>query len=471
MTRLLDALGDTASAAPPPDRKPGPAEPTLPRPPASPSATRKLEEEPVHFVIPAGPGGATRPLGAVLSPREEDKVPDLEFILPNLKPVGAEPQKPAPAPVRLPPATGSVRLASTSSATPPDPKTATGHVRLTGSQTDAAKTAKHGTVRLTGNQTDAAKTAKHGTVRLTGNQAEATQTEKTPAPRQEDAGKTPLAKEEAAEAETANAVNLKSRTVKSSSPASLVVLLLLILVLLLYLGFFIVRPTFGTVRMPVSAPASPKGGRPSPAATVKPALPVEGRPSPAAATVKPAAPAEEQPPPTVATAEEASPTGGRSSPTAAATDGAGEVDVPEDEDAATAKAEVATEGVSTAAPPQEQPAQPPSGEAAPQSKFAPPWARKAPDPAEAKAPESQKEEEPVEVQQAVDIPEVREWPPLKVTAVIGSGKKGSVLVNGTVISVGEELEEGPVLKSVSRQAAVFEWDGDTRTIFVSSKSD
>ena len=77
----------------------------------------------------------------------------------------------------------------------------------------------------------------------------------------------------------------------------------------------------------------------------------------------------------------------------------------------------------------------------------------------------------IPVPAVVDVPESRPWPALKVTAVIGSGARGSVLVNGAVVSVGEETEAGPVLKSVSRQAAVFEWDGERRTIFVSSRED
>ncbi len=129
-----------------------------------------------------------------------------------------------------------------------------------------------------------------------------------------------------------------------------------------------------------------------------------------------------------------------------------EVDVPEDDGPAT-------------------PASPEPASDAPKSvsKFAPPWARK--DVPAQPVEQKPKEEVVIDVPTAVDVPEVREWPELKVTAVIGSGKRGSVLVNGNVVSVGEELEEGPVLKSVSRQAAVFEWDGDRRTIFVSAKNE
>lgn len=98
------------------------------------------------------------------------------------------------------------------------------------------------------------------------------------------------------------------------------------------------------------------------------------------------------------------------------------------------------------------------------SKFVPPWLRK-------HEPAKESESTTIAVPEAVDTPEAKEWPILKVKAVVGAGDKGSALVNDSVISVGEELEEGPTLKSISRQAAVFEWDGETRTIFVSSKTE
>ena len=452
MARLLDALGDAEPAPPPPTTNaPPPAKPALPKLPAAPSATRKLEEEPVHFVIPAGPGGATRPLGAILSSRGENKAPDLGFILPDLKSEAAAPAKSAPEPVRLAPATAPVHLTGNQSEAAKTAKHGT--VRLTGNQSEAAKTAKHGTVRLTGNQSEAVKTAKHGTVRLTGNQSDAANAEKAPPPPLADAEKTPHPEQEAfpkAETDTIG----ESRPIKGRSPASLVVLLLLFLVLLLYVGFFILKPRLFTAgTSPQSSETVP--AKPAPKAKPMATPKAQAKPKNAAAVAEPS-PTEGQPPQAADTGQ-----------------GLGQVDIPEDDDsppAETGDAEKA-EGATEADAPQDQPAQPAKEEAAPQSKFAPPWARKAPDPSQSQALEPQKVEEPVEVQAAVDVPEVREWPVLKVTAVIGSGKKGSVLVNGTVISVGEELEEGPVLKSVSRQAAVFEWDGDTRTIFVSSKTD
>ncbi len=494
-------------------------------------------------MIPAGPGGATRPLGAILSAPEEKSVSDMDFILPDLKPEpgsqsksppivklapssdtvklspssmgprtgtgairlgggsriqgsgsktsGPEPQaanqKPngeSPGPVRLgagqtdPAKTGkhgTVRLG------PSDPAKTAGHgtVHLTGNQTDATKTAKHGTVRLTGNQTEAAKTAKHGTVRLTGNQTDAAKTtSSTTAPA------TPT-EPVAAKDEKPSPKEGKPRRKKAPKPrrskggqdpwASVVFLLLVILVVLLYVGFFIVRPKIMAARSAAQpAPASAESvkpaerkpvAKPRPAVKVKPSVkPVSSTDKPKTDSVKPktdtvnpaqtTGKASDQ---TVSSAGNAAQSGGAAAGGAVTDKGLGEVDVPEDDEPV-----VGTDVASTSAAPSEEPAKP-------ASKFAPPWARK--DNPAKPVEEKPKEEVVIEVPAAVDVPEAREWPELKVTAVIGSGKKGSVLVNGTVVSVGEELEEGPVLKSVSRQAAIFEWDGDSRTIYVSSKSE
>ena len=80
-----------------------------------------------------------------------------------------------------------------------------------------------------------------------------------------------------------------------------------------------------------------------------------------------------------------------------------------------------------------------------------------------------KKEVVIKVPEVIDSPEVKEWPELKVSAVLAGGTRGGALVNGAVVSVGEATADGPVLKSVSKQAAVFEWDGETRTFFVNAK--
>ena len=196
--------------------------------------------------------------------------------------------------------------------------------------------------------------------------------------------------------------------------------------------------------------------KPRPTVKVKPsASPVSSADKPKTGAVKPAQTTGKTSAPTASPAGTAASSGGAAAAGAVTDNGLGEVDVPEDDDSVESAA-------ATTPAPSEEPVKP-------VSKFAPPWARKD---TPAKPVEEKPEEEVViEVPAAVDVPEAREWPELKVTAVIGSGKKGSVLVNGVVVSVGEELEEGPVLKSVSRQAAIFEWDGDRRTIYVSSKSE
>ncbi len=520
ISKLLSALGDAEGASPPPE--------------ATPASVSLGKPESVDFVIPAGPGGATRPLGAILSASEEKSVSDMDFILPDLQPdlkpdsggTAKEPPivklAPSADTVRLSPATfaprpgtgavrlggnrvqgsgakvqgpeskverpgtapakpGTVRLGGKGVESPGGPgvapvttdaaKTAKhGTVRLTGNQTEAAKTGKHGTVRLTGNQTEAAKTNKHGTVRLTGNQTDAAKTP-SPAPSSETQTAPAVAKDE----KTAPKVK-KQRRRKAPKPkyrtggqdpwASVVFVILVILVVLLYVGFFIVRPKIIAARSATqSAPATVETVKPAsrkPVAKTKPAGQVKpsGKTASPAKTPKPPTGKTSQPggtkdaQPSSATAATKGPQGGVAKPAPVTDNGLGEVDVPEDDEP--------VEG-SAAAAPVEEPSKP-------ASKFAPPWARKD-TPVQPVAVEKPKEEVVIDVPAAVDVPEVREWPELKVTAVIGSGKKGSVLVNGTVVSVGEELEEGPVLKSVSRQAAVFEWDGDRRTIYVSSKNE
>ena len=507
-------------------------------------------------MIPAGPGGATRPLGAILSAQEEKSVSDMDFILPDLKPDSGGQSKAPPivklAPsaadtVKLSPAslsprtgTGVIRLGgqtvkpsngqtvqpatggpgavSAATVKPSNDQTAKpatggadaapvatvatktakhGTVRLTGNQTEAAKTAKHGTVRLTGNQTEAAKTAKHGTVRLTGNQTEAAKTAKHGTVRltgnQTDAAKSassatmPATQTAPVAAKDESPAPKKDKTRRKKTPrqrranggqdpwASVVFLILVILVVFLYVGFFIVRPKVLAARS-ASQPAPPaqtetqKPVARKPAAKPKPAVKTKSpvKPVPPAGTPKAVADNPVQPADNAAQTSDnmgvqAPPAGSaaKAPQTAAVTtppvtdNGLGEIDVPEDDEPVEGASAVAT-------PPAAEPAKP-------VSKFAPPWARKD-TPAQPVAEEKPKEVV-IDVPAAVDTPEVREWPELRVTAVIGSGKRGSVLVNGTVVSVGEELEEGPVLKSVTRQAAVFEWDGDRRTIFVSSKSE
>ena len=473
---------------------PQPAAPTpLPQPAGS-SATAGLsdadeiakllnalgtQQESVDFVIPAGPGGATRPLGAVLSAPEEKSVTDVDFILPDLRSDAGGGAKeppivklaPSAGTVRLSPAKtamhGAIRLTGDPTAVPKTEKHGT--VRLTGNQPEAAKTEKHGTVRLTGNQTEAAKTEKHGTVRLTGNQDAAAKSEATPSapavqlspvPVEEEKPAPPQGKGKARRKKAPKAKKSSER--KSDSLASIVFLLLVILVIVLYVGFFMVRPKILAARAaaqpapaPSSEPAKPAArkpfAKPAPVAKDQPAP----RPVPAAVTPKTAAAKSDQPEPEAGT--------GKPQPSAdvvaktplenvSVGGGGGEVDVPEDD----------------GPPPQPSP-EPVSELSKPVSKFAPPWVRK--DASTQSGAEEPKEEVVIDVPATIDVPEVREWPELRVTAVIGSGKKGSVLVNGNVVSVGEELEEGPVLKAVSRQAAVFEWDGDRRTIYVSSKNE
>ncbi len=420
----------------------------------------------------------------------------MDFILPDLNPESGGQSKAPPPIVKLAPSADTVKLSPVSLA----PRTGTGAIRLGGqveseaagrsseavklsngqanepaagvpgtvsAATVATKTAKHGTVRLTGNQTEATKTAKHGTVRLTGNQTDAAKPASSSGTQTAPVAAKDVKPAPAEDKPVRKKAPRRRRSNGGQDPwASVVFLILVILVVLLYVGFFIVRPKIIAARPTAQPaptqkePAKPLARKPAarPKSAVKTKHSGETAPSagnPKAVADKPvqAADTPDTQAPTASTSARASQKGVASTG-AIMDEGLGEVDIPEDDDSA--------EGASTAAIPSavEEPK--------PVSKFAPPWARK-------NTPEQSVEEKPketvIEVPADVDVPEVREWPELKVTAVIGSGKKGSVLVNGTVVSVGEELEEGPVLKSVTRQAAIFEWDGDRRTIYVSSKSE
>lgn len=451
-----------------------------------PSPLPPPDTSPIDFILP--PDNLAAPVGGEKPPAEP-----VDFILPVVgeasTPVVAE----KPATVRLSrtsensnqakSATGAIRLSHTSTARitgqqPDVSKTAKhGTVRLTGSQPDVIKTSGHGTVRLTGPQVDPSKsalhhtvrltgqqpavgeTAKHGTVRLTGQQPTAKiEPEKklfepySPPP----APVNPLAEEPKDAVETGsgskkkfllsfNSLFGKKKTPKGNTAeetsvnsrkeipvASIVVLVLILLVVVAYILFFIVKPQLGSKpQVPntqnLTVPVQSVKSKPVVTKNV-----VEKKTSESTVV-------KEQ------TVEKNMAVSTDKPQTVSGTKQDGKiVDIPEDDSPKSVEPVTAEE------------------KSAP-SKFLPPWMRK-------QTPEETTVKETVlEVQEAVDVPEEKVWPALMVTAVIGSGKKGSALVNGNVVSIGEELEEGPTLKSISKQSAVFEWDGETRTIHVSSK--
>jgi len=58
------------------------------------------------------------------------------------------------------------------------------------------------------------------------------------------------------------------------------------------------------------------------------------------------------------------------------------------------------------------------------------------------------------------------WPDVEVAAVVGSGRRGTAIVNGEVLVVGEESTEGLVLERIEPQAAVLRFQGETRRFIV-----
>jgi hypothetical protein len=61
---------------------------------------------------------------------------------------------------------------------------------------------------------------------------------------------------------------------------------------------------------------------------------------------------------------------------------------------------------------------------------------------------------------------VVEWPDVEVSAVVGSGRRGSAIINGQVMVIGEESEEGLQLERIEPQAAVLRYRGATRRFIV-----
>lgn len=63
-------------------------------------------------------------------------------------------------------------------------------------------------------------------------------------------------------------------------------------------------------------------------------------------------------------------------------------------------------------------------------------------------------------------PAAVEWPDVEVSAVVGSGRRGSAIINGQVMVIGEESEEGLQLERIEPQAAVLRYRGATRRFIV-----
>jgi hypothetical protein len=82
------------------------------------------------------------------------------------------------------------------------------------------------------------------------------------------------------------------------------------------------------------------------------------------------------------------------------------------------------------------------------------------------APRPESEPPPEARPAAPVVPAVVEWPDVEVSAVVGSGRRGSAIINGQVMVIGEESEEGLQLERIEPQAAVLRYRGATRRFIV-----
>ena len=63
-------------------------------------------------------------------------------------------------------------------------------------------------------------------------------------------------------------------------------------------------------------------------------------------------------------------------------------------------------------------------------------------------------------------PEPVVWPDVEVAAVVGGGRRGTALINGRVMVLGEESEEGLRLARIEPHAAVLRYKGELRRFIV-----
>lgn len=62
-----------------------------------------------------------------------------------------------------------------------------------------------------------------------------------------------------------------------------------------------------------------------------------------------------------------------------------------------------------------------------------------------------------------------EWPAIELTAIVGGGTRGSALINGDLLTVGEENVDGVTLMKIESQAALLQFNGQQRRFTVKRK--
>ena len=66
-------------------------------------------------------------------------------------------------------------------------------------------------------------------------------------------------------------------------------------------------------------------------------------------------------------------------------------------------------------------------------------------------------------------PAILEWPAIELTAIVGGGTRGSALINGDLLTVGEENVDGVTLVKIESQAALLQFNGQQRRFTVKKK--
>lgn len=61
------------------------------------------------------------------------------------------------------------------------------------------------------------------------------------------------------------------------------------------------------------------------------------------------------------------------------------------------------------------------------------------------------------------------WPEVVISATVGGGTRGSALINGVLLTVGEETKDGLLLVKIEPRAAVLTYKGETRRFIVGKR--
>ena len=102
---------------------------------------------------------------------------------------------------------------------------------------------------------------------------------------------------------------------------------------------------------------------------------------------------------------------------------------------------------------------------------APPPAASNPAPSEAPLSAAPPVTSPAQSDAAAQAPvaDVVVWPEVTLTATVGRGTRGSALINGILLTVGEATNEGLLLEKIEPRAAIVSYRGETRRFVVGKR--